>query len=83
MKIIASTNCLAYFKNVFKTLIFFGIGFAVLYWVFHNQQIAFEEQCMLEGTYLGNCSLWDKVVSDLSSANFGWIAIVSALLYDQ
>jgi uncharacterized protein (TIRG00374 family) len=64
------------FKNIFKTLIFFGIGFAVLYWVFHNQQIAFEEQCMLEGTDLDNCSLWDKMLADLSSADFGWIAIV-------
>ena len=64
------------FKNIFKTLIFFGIGFAVLYWVFHNQQIAFEEQCMLEGTDLDNCSLWDKMLADLSSADFGWIALV-------
>ena len=63
-------------KNVIKTLIFFGIGFAALYWVFHNQQIAFEEQCMLEGTDLDNCSLWDKMIADLSSANFGWISIV-------
>ena len=31
---------------------------------------------MLEGTDLDNCSLWDKMVTDLSSANFGWIAIV-------
>ena len=63
-------------KNVLKTLIFFGIGLAVLYWVFHSQQIAFEEQCMLEGTDLDNCSLWDKMLTDLSSANFGWISLV-------
>ena len=63
-------------KNILKTLVFFGIGLSVLYLVFHNQQVAFEEQCMLEGTDLDNCSLWDKMVTNLSSANFGWIAIV-------
>tara|TARA_B110000483_G_C18159755_1_gene528867 strand:- start:632 stop:1591 length:960 start_codon:yes stop_codon:yes gene_type:complete len=31
---------------------------------------------MLEGTDLDNCSLWDKMLADLSSADFGWIAIV-------
>ena len=31
---------------------------------------------MLEGTDLDNCSLWDKMLADLSSADFGWIALV-------
>ena len=31
---------------------------------------------MLDGTDLADCSLWDKLVDDVSNANFGWIAIV-------
>jgi len=31
---------------------------------------------MLEGTDIDNCSLWDKMFADLSSADFGWIALV-------
>lgn len=63
-------------KNIFKTVVFFGIGLTVLYLVYRSQETAYENDCMLKGIDLDTCSFWDRMVSDISSANFGWIALV-------
>jgi len=48
----------------------------VLYLVYRSQETAYENDCMLKGIDLDTCSFWDRMVSDISSANFGWIALV-------
>lgn len=63
-------------KTIFKILAFFGLGFGVLYLVFRNQQTAYEAECALKGIAATDCSLMDKLIADVSGANFGWIALV-------
>lgn len=63
-------------QKVLKIAIFFGIGFAVLYLLFRNQQTAYQAECALQGVAAQDCNLLDKLIADISGANFGWIALV-------
>lgn len=61
--------------QVFKTLVFFAVGFFVLYLVYQNQNTAYLEDCKLKGIASGDCSLLKKVVQDMASANYWWIGL--------
>jgi len=63
-------------KTIAKILTFFGLGFGVLYLVFRNQQTAYEAECALKEIPAADCSLMDKLIADVSGADFGWIALV-------
>lgn len=66
----------AYLKDLLKILLFFGVGFFILYLVYNNQNAAFQEQCRLDGVAAADCSLLDKVWSDLRTVNPLWLLAV-------
>lgn len=63
-------------KDVIKTAVFFVIGAVILYLIFNNQSIAYQEQCALDGISEENCSLVEKIWGDFKGANWGIIAII-------
>jgi len=79
-------------KNVLKFLLFFGIGFAILYYVYQGQQRAFQAQCdldfvtncMVEGKSEATCtelpkpacSLMQKIINDFKTVKPFWILLV-------
>lgn len=63
-------------NTLLKILSFFGLGVLVLYLVYRNQQTAYEEECALQGTAIEDCSLLEKLIADISGADYGWIAVV-------
>jgi len=66
--------------QVLKTLVFFSVGFFVLYLVYQNQNTAYLEDCKLKGISSEDCSLLKKVGQDIASANYWWIGF-SMLLF--
>jgi len=63
-------------KDFLKVVVFFGVGFVILYLVYASQNTAFQEQCRLDGIPDAECSLAGKVWSDLKSVNFIWLILV-------
>jgi len=62
--------------NALKFLIFLGLGFGILYYVYHKQQLAYSAECELQGIPASECSLIQKVITDFAGADFGWLALV-------
>jgi uncharacterized protein (TIRG00374 family) len=56
--------------------LFFGVGIVFLYLVFKRQNTAFQADCAIKGVAPENCSLVQKVIADISGADFYWISIV-------
>ncbi len=65
-------------KKTLQIILFFGIGAALLYFVFQHQNAAFQEQCRLDGTPADRCSLWQKLAADFASVNYWWVLAVLA-----
>jgi glycosyltransferase 2 family protein len=62
--------------NILKFLAFFGIGAIILYFVYRNQNAAYQAQCAMDGIAAADCSLLQKVINDFSSVNYAWIIVV-------
>ncbi len=62
-------------KTLLKFLLFFGVGFAILYFVYQNQAKAFAAECACTGNCL-HATLWEKVLHDFSGAKIGWLVVV-------
>ncbi|MCC6412475.1 MAG: flippase-like domain-containing protein [Saprospiraceae bacterium] len=58
-------------------MLFLGLGVAIMVLVFRSQNTAFQEQCRLDGIPTDQCSLADKLWSDFSSVNMGWMLLVA------
>ncbi len=54
---------------------FLSIGVVILYIVYRVQNANFLEDCRINGTPLSECSLLDKIFSDVKAANFTWVFI--------
>jgi glycosyltransferase 2 family protein len=67
---------LTYLKDILKIVLFFGVGFTILYFVYTSQNVAFQEQCALDGIPPESCSLINKVWTDLLSVKWIWLLIV-------
>lgn len=65
-------------KQVFKFLIFLGIGLFILYLIYNNQQAAYLADCIEKGNAAEDCSLLDKIILDFKSAQ--WIYVFIAIL---
>ncbi len=63
-------------KDILKILLFFGVGFTILYFVYQSQNKAFIEQCQIDGLPLDECSLLKKVWSDIKSVKWIWLLVV-------
>ncbi len=62
--------------NLIKLILFFGIGFGILYLVYQKENAAFHEQCVLDGVPLSECSLPQKLINDFASVNYFWIVTI-------
>jgi len=60
-------------QNILKFLIFLGLGLGILYFVYQNQNEAYQAQCALDGVAKADCSLMQKVVNDFKSVHLGWL----------
>ena len=63
------------FTNVLKFLGFLSIGVVILTMVYRNQDAAFQAQCVLDGIPSDECSLFDKLASDLSTVKWKWLGL--------
>ncbi len=61
--------------NIFKFLVFAGIGVTILYFVYQSQQAGYLAKCELDGIPEADCNLMDKVISDFKSANVWWLTL--------
>ena len=64
-----------------KFLLFLGVGIGILYFVYQNQEAAFQKECAFKTAYdcEGKCteiSLLNKLLTDFSSTNFFWLSLV-------
>ena len=62
--------------NALKFIVFLSLGLGILYYVYHQQQVAYAAECALRGLPESECSLLDKVINDFAGANFAWLAVV-------
>ena len=62
--------------NFLKFLVFLSIGLTILYLVYRNQNIAYQEECLLRGIPEADCSLLKKVINDFKGVNYWWILTV-------
>ena len=67
------------FKSFLKITAFFAVGFTILYLVYYNQDKAYQAKCVVDGISPGDCSLLDKLWTDVSGAN--WYIILFILLF--
>jgi uncharacterized membrane protein YbhN (UPF0104 family) len=68
-------------KSMLKFLLFLGVGIGILYFVYQNQEAAFQKECAFKTAYdcEGKCtetSLLNKLLTDFSSTNFFWLSLV-------
>lgn len=62
-----------------KIGIFFAVGIVILYLVYQRQDVAFQADCALKGTPPDQCSLLNKIIQDISNANYFWVVITMVL----
>lgn len=62
-----------------KISLFFAVGIIILYLVYQRQELAFQADCALKGTPADQCSLLNKIISDISNANYFWVIITMIL----
>jgi uncharacterized protein (TIRG00374 family) len=66
-------------KSVLKALkaaVFFCIGFIIFYLVYKRQNEAYQEECLFKNIPLADCSLVDKVISDMQNADYFYIVVI-------
>ena len=67
------------YKTILQALLFAVIGVVVLGLVYRSNNKAYQEECIAKGT-VGDCQLIDKVIADVSTADYKWI-VASLLLF--
>ena len=68
-----------FLKNTLQIVLFFGVGFTILYFVYQNQNIAFQAQCAIDGISPEDCSLLDKIWQDFKTIDVKWLFLVLIL----
>ncbi len=62
-------------KVFLKIALFFTVGLVILYLVYQRQDVAFRADCAIKGIPDAECSLIQKILSDIGSANYFWVVI--------
>jgi glycosyltransferase 2 family protein len=62
--------------NLIKFLLFLGVGLGILYFVYQNQETAFQRECACKGGCEYN-NLLAKIWADFAAANFWYLGLVS------
>lgn len=60
-------------QNILKFLVFLGLGLGILYFVYQNQNEAYQAQCAMDGIAAAECSLMQKIFNDFKSVKLGWL----------
>lgn len=63
-------------KNLLQFVLFLGLGLAILVWIFRKQQDAYTLYCQTKAIPKDQCSLWDKLWTDLVNVNWVFIALI-------
>jgi len=63
-----------------QILLFFSVGLIILYLVFERQNAAYKAECSLKGIPSEECSLLDKIITDVSNAHMGWVALTITIV---
>ena len=63
-------------KSIVQTIIFGSIGAIILFFLWQSLASSYAEECALKGISEADCSLFDRLISDFKSANFGWLAVM-------
>lgn len=58
-----------------KVVLFFVLGIGMLLLVYYHQNAAFQAECSLKGIPSQECSLFKKLMDDLSRVKYSWIWI--------
>lgn len=66
-------------KNIIKALLFLAFGLTILFFLYQRQNAAYLEECALKGIPDEECSLLQKVWSDMVSANWFYVFLSLAL----
>jgi len=67
------------FVSIIKFLLFFSIGFLILYLLYNSQNEAYLAECKLKGIPESDCNLIDKIIADFKTIKISWVLIVLAL----
>lgn len=62
-------------KSLLKAAVFAVVGLVVLWLVYRSNNAAYLEECALKGIPEGECSLVDKVITDIKAANYLWVLL--------
>lgn len=62
-------------KSLLKFALFLGVGLGILYFVYQNQESAFQAECACKGGCAYG-SLLEKIMHDFGQAKLGWLAAV-------
>ena len=63
-------------KKFLQFVGFLSIGVAILSFVFYKQNAAYQAQCAYENIPAEECSLLDKLASDLATVNYEWLVVL-------
>ena len=63
-------------KSIIQTIIFGSIGAIILYFLWQSLASSYAEECALKGLSAADCSLFDRLITDFKSANFGWLFVM-------
>lgn len=63
-------------KQFLQFLLFFAVGFTILFLLYRNLNASYQEECAKQGIPPENCDLLDKVFTDYQNANWWWILII-------
>ncbi|MCH2044662.1 MAG: flippase-like domain-containing protein [Saprospiraceae bacterium] len=68
--------------SILKFLLFISVGFIILYFVYQNQEAAYQLECTCKQERGESCAfdtLLDKIIHDFQNANFFWLGVVCLL----
>jgi uncharacterized protein (TIRG00374 family) len=63
-------------NKLLQFILFTGIGALILYLVYRSQNAAYVADCAIKGIPPGECSLFNKLKTDFSEANYWWILVI-------
>ena len=64
-----------------KLIGFLSFGVLLLYLVYRIQNANYLDQCVKDGIPMQECSLIDKLLSDFSTLNYGWLVIITVAFF--
>lgn len=62
--------------QILKFLLFFGLGFLILYLLYRSQNANYIAECALKGIPEAECNLLDKLYQDFRNAKVQWIIAI-------